>query len=71
MMRPPIRKETEIELEYKIRHGQYGFINGEWHRIVRIRDSYPVEIKLYISPENDKMYKEALKTHNPLAEWWG
>ena len=70
-MRPNIQKNTEAELSYRIRHREYGFVNGEWHMLIQGKPIFPIEIRLYISPETDKMYSEALRTHNPLADWWG
>jgi hypothetical protein len=70
-MRPTIQKHTEAELTYRIRHREYGFVNGKWQMLIQGKPTFPVEIQLYISPETDEMYLEALRIHNPLAEWWG
>jgi len=63
-------KETEITLKYKIRVRSYGFIDGKWWFIMNNKKVYEVNIELYISADDDKMYRDALKYNNPLAEWW-
>jgi hypothetical protein len=65
------RKETKISLEYKIRTGNYGFINGEWTLLHTNQPMYPVEIEFYLSLETDQMYQKGLDNDNPLAYWWG
>jgi hypothetical protein len=64
------RKETEISLKYKIRTRNYGFIDGQWWFIMNNRKLFEVEIELYISADDDKIYEKGLKYDNPLAPWW-
>jgi Transcription initiation factor IIA, gamma subunit len=63
-------KETETSLKYKIRVRTYGFIDGKWWFIMNNKKIYTVDIEFYISADDDKMYGNALKYNNPLAEWW-
>ena len=34
------------------------------------RKLFEVEIELYISADDDKIYEKGLKYDNPLAPWW-
>jgi hypothetical protein len=61
-------KNTLLQLEYRIRHSNFGFVNGQWYYIHKRKPLFDIDIQIVDDPDTDKNYERYLEHHNPLSE---